>query len=409
MQREDAASEDDEPTITVSPKRGKSPSFPHIVTADAVQAEEVPTMPLSSLHTRSALQPEVAVHSTAATRAVRFPAPLVVQPAEYRRSLGEWWQVWWDSIRPAYVGLALMPVVLGSVLAWTHSLSTKTPYGQFRLLHFVATVLAVAALQIGANLINDYYDYIKGVDTSNAFGPGALIQQGLIKPINVLNLGLVLLALGAVVGAVVAITGGLYVFLFGIIGLLCAYFFSATSRSLSSLMLGELISVCIYGPLLTLGAYLVQTGGNIDRALLLTVLLYSLPLGLLAAAVVHVNNMRDVESDAQANKHTLASLLGMRLNRILYILLLLGAYAISAVLGIPHGTPHLILITFWTLPLVVIALTGVLRADMSASLHVVMCETLKIQRMYALLLVIALLATALFTLLPHLPTHLLPI
>nr|HET6902691.1 1,4-dihydroxy-2-naphthoate octaprenyltransferase [Ktedonobacteraceae bacterium] len=411
MQSNDSASEDNDPTITVSPKRGKSPSFSHIVTADSVQAEEVPTIPLSSLQTLSTLQPEVAVRSTAATRAVRFPAPLVVQPTEYRRSLGEWWQVWWDGIRPAYVGLALMPVLLGSVLAWTHSLSTKTPYGQFHLLHFVATLVAVVALQIGANLVNDYYDYIKGVDTSNPLGPGALIQQGLIKPINVLNLGLVLLALGAVVGAVVAITGGFYAFLFGILGLLCAYFFSATSRSLSSLMLGELVSLCIYGPLLTLGAYLVQTGGIINRALLLNVLLYSLPLGLLAAAVVHVNTMRDVESDAQANKRTLASILGLRLNRVLYILLLLGAYAISAGLGIPHGAPHLILITFWTLPLVVVAFTGVLRADMSPSLHLVMRETLKIQRYYALLLVIALLITALLTMLPHLPAlpaHLLP-
>jgi 1,4-dihydroxy-2-naphthoate octaprenyltransferase len=216
------------------------------------------------------------------------------------------------------------------------------------------------------------------------------------------------------VGAVIAITGGLYVFLFGILGLLCAYFFSATSRSLSSLILGELVSLCIYGPLLTLGAYLVQTAGEINRALLINVLLYSLPLGLLAAAVVHVNNMRDVESDAQANKRTLASLLGLRLNRVLYILLLFGAYAISAGLGIPRGAPHLILITFWTLPLVVVAFTGVLRADMSASLHLVMRETLKVQRYYALLLVIALLITGFLTMLPHLPTlpvlpaHLLP-
>lgn len=415
MQSNDSTEENNETTITVSPTKGKPVvasgkpiASSHIVTAASVQAEEVPTIPLGSLQTLSTLEPEVAVRSVAASRSVRLPTPLVVQPAEYRRSIGEWLQLWWEGIRPAYVALALLPVVLGSVLAWTQSVSTTTPFGHFHLLHFIATLLATLALQIGANVINDYYDYIKGIDTSNPLGPGGLIQQGLIKPTNVLNLGLVLLAVGAVVGAVVAITGGFFVFVFGIIGLLCAYFFSATARSLSSLALGEVVSFCIYGPLLTLGAYFVEMGGVPARSLLMNVLLYSLPLGLLAAAAVHVNNMRDVESDAQANKRTLASLMGLRLSRVLYILLMLGAYAVVVALGIPRGTPHLILITLWTLPILVVALTGITRADMPPSLHLVMRETLKIQRYFSLLFIVALLITALFTLLPHLPTHLLP-
>jgi len=409
MQSNDSTEENNETTITVSPTKGKPTTSSHIVTAASVQAEEVPTIPLGSLQTLSTLEPEVAVRSIAASRSVRLPTPLVVQPAEYRRGIGEWLQLWWEGIRPAYVALALLPVLLGNVLAWTQSVSTTTPFGHFRLLHFISTLLAALALQMGANLVNDYYDYIKGIDTSNPLGPGGLIQQGLIKPINVLNLGLVLLAVGAVVGAVVAITGGLFVFVFGIIGLLCAYFFSATARSLSSLALGEVVSFCIYGPLLTLGAYFVQAGGAPARSLLINVLLYSLPLGLLATAAVHVNNMRDVESDAQANKRTLASLIGLRLSRVLYVLLVLGAYAVVVALGIPRGAPHLILITLWTLPILVVALTGITRADMPPSLHLVMRETLKIQRYFSLLLIAALLLTALFTLLPHLPAHLLPV
>ena len=414
MQSNDSTEENNETTITVSPKRGKAAasskaSSSHIVAAASVQAEEVPTIPLGSLQTLSTLEPEVSVRSVASTRSVKMPTPLVVQPAEYRRSAGEWVQLWWEGIRPAYVALALLPVLLGNVLAWTQSVSTKTPFGHFRLSHFIAMLVAVLALQIGANLINDYYDYIKGIDTSNPLGPGGLIQQGFIRPISVLNLGLVLLAIGAVTGAVVALAGGLYVFLFGIIGLLCAYFFSATSWSLSSLALGEIVSFCIYGPLLTLGAYLVQVGGVSTRSFVLNVLLYSLPLGLITAAAVHVNNMRDVESDAQANKQTLASLLGLRLSRVLYVLLLLGAYVVVIALGIPRGTPHLILITLWTLPLLVVALTGITRADMPPSLHLVLGETLNIQRFFALLLIAALLLTALFTVLPHLPTHLLPV
>ena len=408
MQSKDSSSEDNDKTITVSPGRGKASISSHIVKAPSEQSEEVPTIPLGSLQTLSTLEPEVAVRSVAATRSVRLPAPLVVQPSEYRRSLGEWLQVWWDGIRPAYVTLAIMPVLLGSTLAWTQTLSSQTPFGHFHILHFGAMLFAVIALQIGANLVNDYYDYIKGIDTSNALGPGGLIQQGLIRPVNVLNFGLVLLVLGTLLGAVVALSGGLFVFLFGLVGLFCSYFYSATSWSLSSMALGELISLFIYGPLLTLAAYLVQAGSFADRPTLISVVLYSLPLGLLATAVVHVNNMRDVESDLQAGKRTLASFLGLRLSRVLFLLLMLGAYAIIIALGIPRAAPHLILITLWTLPTFAVALTGVLRADMPASLHLVMREMLKLVNYFALLLIIALIVSAMIPILPHIPTHLLP-
>jgi 1,4-dihydroxy-2-naphthoate polyprenyltransferase len=408
MQRKDSASEDDDKTITVSTSKGKTTNSLHVVTSESVQAEEVPTIPLGSLQTLSTLEPAVSVHSVEATQSVHFPAPLVVQPSEYRRSLGEWLQVWWEGIRPAYVLLAILPVLVGSTLAWTQSVSPQAPLGHFHFSHLIATLVVVIALQIGANLVNDYYDYIKGVDTSNTLGPGGLVQQGLIRPTHVLNFGLVLLALASLLGVVVAASGGFYVYLFGLIGVLCAYFYSATSRSLSSLALGELVSFCIFGPLLTLGAYLIQLGGFATHAALLTAVIYSLPLGLLATAVVHVNDMRDAESDVQARKRTLASLLGLHLSRTLYMLLLLGAYVIIVALAIPHGNPHLVLIVLWTLPLLVVAITGVLRADLPPSLHLVMRETLKLETYFALLLIAALIATVLIPALPHLPKHLLP-
>jgi 1,4-dihydroxy-2-naphthoate octaprenyltransferase len=187
-------------------------------------------------------------------------------------------------------------------------------------------------------------------------------------------------------------------YLLGLVGVLCAFFYSATTRALSSIVLGELVGFCVFGPLLTLGAYLLQTG-HVDRA----PLLYGLPLGLLAAATIHVNNMRDVESDAHAGKHTIAS--------ILCVVLLLGTYAIIAALGIPHGTPHLILITLWTLPLLLIAISGVLRTDTPAGLQLVMRQVLKLETIFAILLIVALAGWAalpLLSSLPSLPAHLLP-
>ena len=246
------------------------------------------------------------------------------------------------------------------------------------------------------------------MDISNPLGPGDLIQQGLIKPSSVLGLGLIMLAISAIIGIVLAFTGGLLALLFGIFGLFCAFFYSATARSLSSIALGELAAFCIYGPLITSGAYLVQAGGHTTNSSFLSVLLYSIPLGLLATAFIHVNNMRDIESDLQAEKRTLAGILGFHLSRALYLLLLLGAYAIITALGLPHGAPHLVLITWWALPTLLVAITGVFRTDLPSSLHVSMQETLKLSTYFALLLIIALIVSALIPVLPHIPTHLLP-
>ena len=398
MQNKDSSKSDG-----ISSSQVKTITSAQIVTAESVQAEEVPTIPLGSMQTISALQPEVAIHAITSTQVVRLPAPLIVHPSEYHRGLGEWLHIWLNGMRPAYLPLSFLPVLLGSVLAWTQSITVATPRGIFHPQRFVATLLAVVFLQIGAHLINDYYDYLRGIDTSNALGPGGLIQQGLIKPVRVLTIGMLMLALGAMFGLLASLAGGALIFAFALLGLLCAYFYSATSRSLSSLTLGELVSLLLFGPVLTAAAYMVQTG-HIDRI----VLVYSLPLGLLAAAFIHLNNMRDAESDAQAGKRTLAALFDLRLSRVLYVLLLLGAYAPILALGIPRHAPHLLLITLWTLPGLVVLISGVLRTDSPASLHLHMQKTLKLEVAFTLLLLAALIVSTYLALMPHLPSFGLP-
>lgn len=376
-----------------------------VVMAESVQAEEVPTIPLESLQMVSELQPEVSVHSLASSPAVITPVPLVAPPSEYHRSRWEWLSIWWDGIRPAYLPLSLLPVILGSVAAWTQSISHTSPHGIFHPFRFILTLAAVLLLQMGAQLINDYYDYSRGIDTGNSLGPGGLIQQGLINPVRALTYGLAALAVGGLLGAILAISVGWLAFVFGLLGLLAAYLYSGPFRGLSSLALGELVSFCVFGPLLTLGAYLVQTQ-HLNRM----VFIFSISLGFLAAAFIHVNDMRDAESDAQAGKHTLASLLGLPLSRTLYILLLLGAYAPIVALGLPHHAPHLLLLVLWTLPGLVIVITSILRTASSASLNVIMHQTLTLEAFFTLLLVVALVVTALVPVLtfPHLPSLKLP-
>jgi 1,4-dihydroxy-2-naphthoate polyprenyltransferase len=402
MQKRDAAREEGGagPAPTPSPPRTRAVTSAQIVTAESVQAEEVPTIPLGSMQTINALQPEVEVHSITSTQSVRLPAPLIVHPSEYHRGTGEWLRIWWNGMRPAYLPISLMPVLLGSVLAWTHSITAKTPRGDFHPQRFLVLLLTVICLQTGAHLVNDYYDYLRGIDTSNALGPGGLIQQGLIKPVNVLTIGLLMLLLGVICGVFTAIASGALLLAFVLVGLFCAYFYSATAFSLSSLTLGEVVAFLIFGPVLTLAAYLTQTG-HFDRI----VLIYGLSLGLLATAFIHLNNMRDAESDAQAGKRTLASLFDLRLSRFLYLLFLLGAYVPIIVLAVPRHAPHLLLITLWTLPGLVVLISGVLRTDSPPSLHLHMRKTLALETLFVILLMVALIITAYWPLLalPALP------
>jgi 1,4-dihydroxy-2-naphthoate polyprenyltransferase len=385
------------------PIRSRATASTRVVTADSVQAEEVPTIPIGSLETINALEPEVSVHSIASTRSVRVPAPLVVQPSEYRRTPNEWLQVWLDGIRPSYLPLSFLPAILGSALAWIQTISAQVPLGHFRVLPFVAMLVSLLLLQLGAHLINDYYDYLRGIDTSNALGPGGLIQQGLVKPTGVLTSGLVLLGLGLLLGLIVASAGGVILYLFGLIGVLCAYFYSAPPRALSSLGLSELIAFLLFGPLITMGAYAVQAGHIVSSTFV-----YSLPLGLIAAAIIHLNNMRDMEGDLLAGKHTIASFVGMQWSRIWLLVLLLSAYAILVFLAIPHHGPHLLLIALWTFPLLVLVISGIMRTDTPASIHIAMHQTIKLEMYFTLLLVIALIVLALLPVLPHLPAHILP-
>jgi 1,4-dihydroxy-2-naphthoate polyprenyltransferase len=401
MQSKDKPSSDSD---TLSDKaRTNEMISSQMVTAESVQSEEVQIVSSGTQQTVSDLQPKISVHPVAATRSIIQPLPLVAQPSENERRLGEWLSIWWEGIRPTYLPLSLLPVVLGSVAAWTQSVSLRTPRGNFHPIRFCITLAAVLLLQIGAHLVNDYYDYLRGIDTSNSLGSGGLIQQGLIKPVRVLSFGLIALGLGALLGAFVAVSGGWLVFVFGLIGVLAAYFYSGVPKALSSLALGELLFFFIFGPMLTLGSYMVQTG-HLDRV----AYIYGISLGILATAFIHLNNMRDTASDAPAGKLTLASLLGLRLSRTLYVVLVLGAYAPIVALGLPRHAPHLLLIVLWTLPTLVIAITTVLRTASPASLHKAMLESLRLEIFFTILLIVALVVTAVLPILPHLPSIALP-
>jgi len=374
-----------------------------IIAADSIKAEEIPTIPIDSLELVTSLQPTINIHSIDIASFRNLPTPLVVQPSEYRRSLSEWFQIWWEGIRPGYLSLSLLPILLGTTLAWTHTVNAQAPLGRLNIGHMIGGIVVASLIQIGGHLINDYYDHIRGIDTGNRLSSGGLIQQRYIKPTFVLKMGFTLLGIGTFLGLLFSIGGGILTYLFGGLIVLGTYLYSAPPHPLSSIALGEITGFIFFGPLLTLIAYMAQTSGSIP----VSAFIYSLLPGLLATAVIHTNNLRDSETDTNAQKRTLAYLLGTKASRFVYLLLLSAAYVIVAILGLPPHTPHLILITFWTCPLLIIVINGIMRTKSPIGFHLVMCETLRIQLYFMLLLIVSLIITTFIPVLPHLPSHLL--
>ena len=103
-----------------SNKEADSTSSSQIVTTESDQAKEAPAISLEAQQTVSGLQPEISVHFVASTPSIMQPVPLVAQPLENERSLREWFSIWWDGIRPAYLPLSFLPVSRGGFFLQTH-------------------------------------------------------------------------------------------------------------------------------------------------------------------------------------------------------------------------------------------------------------------------------------------------
>jgi 1,4-dihydroxy-2-naphthoate octaprenyltransferase len=106
-----------------------------------------------------------------------------------------------------------------------------------------------------------------------------------------------------------------------------------------------------------------------------------------------------------AGKHTLATVIGLFASRILYVLLMLGAYAIIVYLGLPHEAPHLILLSLWTLPTLAVAIISAMRTNAPAGFHLVMRLTLLLEIYFTFLLMIGLIITTFIPILLIMPLN----
>lgn len=251
--------------------------------------------------------------------------------------------VYLRALRLPFLTGSLFQVAVATALAyWAEHL------WNFRF--FALTALGVAALHLGANLINDYYDAF-GSDPLNLnftpfSGGSRVIQNQEFRAETVRNMAYLFLALGVVCGLLLIYLGRPWVGLVGLLGLGAGFFYSAAPVQLMSAGLGEGVIFVAFGPLLTWGAYYVQTG-----KLALVGAAVGLPLAFLITAIIWINEFPDLTADVAAAKRHLVARLGLQRSRWVYAALMLAPFGSLFVLLEGFLLPDLMVAGLAPLPL----------------------------------------------------------
>jgi 1,4-dihydroxy-2-naphthoate octaprenyltransferase len=247
-------------------------------------------------------------------------------------------RAWLLAIRPKTLPAAVSPVVVGAALARSD--------GAFALLPALAALVGALLLQIGTNLANDYFDYVKGVDIEGRKGPARAAQSGLLS-LPALQAGIVVtFTAAAAVGLYLVAIGGWPILVLGTAALLSAVAYTGGPFPIGYHGLGDLFVFLFFGLAGVCGTYYVQA-----LALTPAAVLAGAAVGALTTAILVVNNLRDIDTDRQTGKRTLAVVLGPGATRLEYLLLLIVAYAIPVVLWASGQSAAWVLLPWLTAPL----------------------------------------------------------
>ena len=246
------------------------------------------------------------------------PAPLPSRPSALR--------VWWAAIRPRTLGMAVAPVAVGAALAFAAA-------GRLDAAVLLATLACALLIQIGTNLYNDAVDFERGTDHPERLGPLRVTLAGWASAAEVKRAALLCLLLALVLGAWLCVVGGLPILAIGLASVVAGWAYSGGPRPISHSPFGEFFVLLFFGVLAVVGSHWLQsrTTGVVDD-------IGGLAVGGPAAAVLLVNNFRDLDGDLRAGRRTLAARLGAQGVQRAYaalVLFPLVAWLVIAAAGLP--------------------------------------------------------------------------
>ncbi|MDH4209170.1 MAG: 1,4-dihydroxy-2-naphthoate octaprenyltransferase [Anaerolineae bacterium] len=273
-------------------------------------------------------------------------------------------KTWLAEVRAPFFTATIVPILLGATIAWART-------GTFHLGLFLLAMLGGLLLHAGTNVANDYFDHRSGTDDVNVefvrpfTGGSRMIQSGLLTPREVLWGALAAFALACVVGLYLAYVRGPLILALGVFGIFCGFFYTAPPFNLVGKGIGEFFIGLNFGVLMTLGAFFVQTG-----YLAWEPVVAAIPVGLLIAGVVYINEFQDAPADGAVGKDHLVVRLGRRRAALGYLVLLALTYAVIVLAALLRITSPFTLVALATLPVAIKAI-GVARAHYDEYLQLV--------------------------------------
>jgi 1,4-dihydroxy-2-naphthoate octaprenyltransferase len=247
-------------------------------------------------------------------------------------------RIWLMAARVRTLPAAVAPVLVGTALAgFVHV---------FHPLRFIAALLGAVFIQVGTNLSNDYSDARRGADAEDRLGPVRVTAGGLVPPRRVLVATYVSFGVAVLFGVYLIVVAGWQLLLVGAASILAGVLYTGGPRPYGYEGLGEVFVFLFFGIVAVAGSYFVQVKHLSWEAFALAV-----PVGLIAAGILVVNNVRDIDSDRRAGKRTLAVRLGRNRTRVMFAAVVYLAYLLAPVTWIFGPLKPWLLLSWLTLPL----------------------------------------------------------
>ena len=283
-------------------------------------------------------------------------------------------KLWFEGSRPKTIPAAVVPVIVG----------TASIENGLILHRFLLALVVSIALQVGVNYANDYSDGIRGTD-QDRIGPRRLVGSRLINAEQVKLAAGISFLVAAVAGLVLAIMTSLFLLLIGCLAILAAWFYTGGSKPYGYSGYGEISVFIFFGLVATVGSSYVQNQ-NIESISVLC----SVPVGFLASALLVVNNFRDIETDSETGKQTIAVRLGKAKTQIFFALLLLGSLGMYVLIAMLYT--YLAFITLIVIPLSLKLIKDIYTKESAEDLIKILENTAKLHLLAGILLSIGLMA-----------------
>ncbi len=286
---------------------------------------------------------------------------------------------WYLALRPRVFTATYVPMGLAGIIALAD--------GVFDAPVFLLALVGTLLLQSAANLINEYADYRRGADRLKEAGQGMTIKHKILKPQSVLYGAVFTTALGCAIGLYLLSQSGPLLWLIGIGGVFVAITYTAGPFPLAYNGLGEIAVAIFMGPAIIVGAYYVMSP-DVSQTRMGELCLISLPIAFMVAAILHANNIRDMDADRAVNKRTLAVIFGIRFARAEFVFLVIGAYAAQALVVAAGLLPVYTLLTLIALPEALRLIHIFNTSQAVALLHQAQGRTAKLHGQFGLLMVV---------------------